>query len=124
MGLGHLLARLTAAIGVLLLAAPALAADFCHAETAMAEEYASVSRVSGRWRCGDEGLTLAAERTYLRFAIAPGEPRPTAFTTRLTRFEGMRIVVTGRDGRSLVRDYREADMQPVSGDWKMIACLP
>ncbi|MCA1660692.1 MAG: GGDEF domain-containing protein [Novosphingobium sp.] len=120
-----LLRRLALAC-LLLLAAPAASAASgpCHAAASLAESDAAVAASPQRWTCGNANWSLAAERTYLRFSVAPGQPPPTTFATRLTRFEAMRLTVAAADGRSVSREVRVSDMQPASEGLIMRIPLP
>ena len=123
MGPGRLFASI-AALFALAWAMPAAASGFCHAAAAMGEDYAAVAANPARWSCSGDDLSLAPERTYLRFRPPAGAASPGQFATRLTRFEAMRLTVTGRDGSTATRDVGEAGMRPASDDWEMRTALP
>ncbi len=119
-----------ACVWLLFAAGPAAADSFapgarCHASGAKSETYAQVATQPQRWNCSDTGWSIAAERVFLRIGLAPGHgPEPVRFTTRLTRFEHIRLTAIATDGAMASRDLTEADMIPGTGDWVMSADLP
>lgn len=51
-------------------------------------------------------------------------PPPERFITRLTRFEGMRLISVAADGSTAARSLTEQDMIPGTADWMMSTRLP
>jgi diguanylate cyclase (GGDEF)-like protein len=129
-GLRTLALAVLACVWLLLAAGPAAADSFapgsrCHASGTKSETYAVLATQPQRWNCSDTGWSIAAERTFLRIDLAQGQnPEPVRFTTRLTRFEHMRLTAIASDGSTASRDLTEADMIPGTGDWVMSADLP
>ncbi len=105
-------------------AAPVGAVGVCHAAGTAGEDYVKIASVMPRSDCRTDTWSIAAPRTFLRFALAAGGPVPDLFITRLTRFSKMRITVVGADGRSATRAVTMADMTPGTADWVMSTALP
>jgi len=127
MGSGKLWRRAAIGLAGALLAflpASAAAAEPCHAAAALDQDYAALAATPARWTCADANWSLVAERTFLRFSIAPGEPQPTTFSTRLTRFAAMRLTVIAADGRSASTDLGSDDLEPADDASQMRARLP
>lgn len=96
----------------------------CHSQAAANEDYRVVAAQPGRWNCEATGWSIASPRAVLRFDLNAGEARPKTLTTRLTRFDSMRIAVIGREGQVAERRIVEADMRPATTDWAMSTPLP
>lgn len=97
----------------------------CHAQSRAHEDYARIADRPERWDCRADGEAQAAPRIFLRFDLAAtGAVKPDRFSTRLTRFDAMRISVIGSDGQTASREFGEADMEPATSGWLMRAPLP
>ena len=107
---------------LLAFARPALAeghpaGSICHGSASAGEDAPT------RWSCEAKGWSIAQPRGFVRFDVGNGAA-PTELSTRLTRFETMRITVIGADGRTANRDVTEADMRPATTGWLMRTPLP
>lgn len=97
----------------------------CHASATLSENYANLVAEPWRWDCEDGNWSIKAPRSFVRIDLrGSGVDRPDAFSTRLTRFDAMRLTVIGDDGRIASRDVTEADMKPATSDWLMRVALP
>lgn len=96
----------------------------CHVGVGLAQDYAALATAPAQWNCRRDDWPLAAERVFLRFAVAPGTAPPEVFATRLTRFSALRLTVLAADGTGVSRDYAEADLRPATDSWTMRAVLP
>ncbi|HVR90448.1 MAG TPA: diguanylate cyclase [Novosphingobium sp.] len=104
--------------------ADVLATANCHASATLAEDYDALARAPDRWRCSSGDWELAADRTLIRFAVAPGAPQPNRFVTRVTRFAALKLTVIAADGTRATHTLSSADMQPGTRDWLMLTALP
>ena len=95
----------------------------CHVGVGLAQDYAALAIAPAQWNCRGDDWPLAAERAFLRFAVAPGTAPPEMFATRLTRFSALRLTVLAADGTGVSRDYAEADLRPATDSWTMRAVL-
>jgi len=111
-------------------ARPATAGDsavppVCHANVAANVTYAEIADRPERWACAAEDWSIRLPRNFLRFDLrGSGGDVPTGLTTRLTRFDTMRIIVIGADGASASRDVAGVEMTPAKLDWLMTTDLP
>lgn len=110
-------------------AQPAFAADapagpICHANGAAQESYAAIAGDARRWNCTTAGWSVASAKSFIRFDLGEAADRPTAFSTRLTRFTAMRLTVIGQDGATATRQVTEREVTPDTDDWMMSADLP
>ncbi|MEJ5976859.1 diguanylate cyclase [Novosphingobium sp. PS1R-30] len=108
---------------------PAFAAEpsarpTCHATGNAAEDYAAIARDPRRWNCTTSDWSVASAKSFLRFDLHPDTETPTAFSTRLTRFASIRVLVIGQDGTMATRRVTEHEVTPVTDDWMMSIDLP
>lgn len=130
MGWGKLHRTVLWLLAALLAAAtPAFAHDFspgsvCHTTADAHDGDPALAADAHRWNCESNGWSIARQRAVLRFDLSGRDERPAALTTRLTRFDSMRIVVTGARGTLAESRVTEAEMRPATTDWMMSAPLP
>src|SRR5690348_14749286 len=67
--------------------------DRCFADGTPGEAIAAPRQ----WSCGERTRSIAPERVYLRFDLAPGTVQPRFFETRRTALAGLDIVAVGTD---------------------------
>lgn len=89
------------------LAAPALAhaptenglAPGCHAFAETRDQAELLAAGKGQWLCGNEAWNADARRVLLRFKLGPDGQVPAQLTSRLARFEAMRVDSVAPDGQ-------------------------
>ena len=97
----------------------------CHALGEKDEEYARIAGQPTRWTCRTDDWSIVSPRVFVRFDLrGKGEAEPGEFSTRITRFDTMRITVIAADGRSASRDVGQTDMIPGTNGWLMHTPLP
>lgn len=105
-------------------AAGSPAGSACHANGNATETYVTIAHDPARWNCTSAGWSVAVAKNFIRFDLAESSEKPTAFTTRLTRFTTMRLTVIGRDGTTASRQLTEREVRPSTDDWMLSADLP
>ncbi|MCB2059185.1 MAG: diguanylate cyclase [Novosphingobium sp.] len=111
-------------------ARPALAetapiAPACHANAGRDVAFADLLADPQRWDCSPRDWSISAPRAFLSFDLGrQADPSKLRLSTRLTRFETMRLTLIGIDGRSASRVVTPDDMTLATSDWMMGTALP
>ncbi|PEQ14689.1 diguanylate cyclase [Novosphingobium sp. PC22D] len=97
----------------------------CHTEVAAGTDYATAAALPGLWTCGAGDWSIARPRAFVRFDLS-GATRgePLELSTRLTRFDHMKLIAIGTDGAVAMRDFGPNDLNFATTGWKMRAALP
>lgn len=92
------------ALSALVVAIPGVAADAgapgsrCFADGTRADMLAAVAASSTRWTCGEASHSIAPERVFVRFQVAPGTKPPAYLETRRAALKDVEILVVFADG--------------------------
>jgi diguanylate cyclase (GGDEF)-like protein len=88
-------------------------APACHAATDAARPVAAM-RARGGWVCDNIGWTSQTPVFWLRFEASAwaGKDRPSAFFTRIARFQSITFTAIDADGTARTARHSEADAQP------------
>jgi diguanylate cyclase (GGDEF)-like protein len=97
----------------------------CFAGGSLGTAYAGIARAPARWKCQDQGASIASPRAFVRFDMtgrkAVADP---VLTTRLTLFSSLRITAIGTGGETATLAYDRDDVTFATNDWLMRAALP
>jgi diguanylate cyclase (GGDEF)-like protein len=104
------------ALAAIAAAAPAAASyaasyDRCFADGTVNEPLAAAASGSLPWACGEASHSIAAERVYVRFELAPGKAQPRYFETRRTALAALDLLAVGADGATRVAHFAPGDLQ-------------
>jgi diguanylate cyclase (GGDEF)-like protein len=109
------------AVGAIVAAAPAAAGDSdggyaisysrCFADGTTSEPLPATTRKAKRWACGEASHSIAAERVYVRFELAPGKVQPRYFETRRTALAALDVLTVGADGAMRAAHFAPGDLQ-------------
>ncbi|MDE8650765.1 GGDEF domain-containing protein [Novosphingobium album (ex Liu et al. 2023)] len=100
------------------------AARTCHAGVPAGTSYAAAAARPGLWNCAGTGWSIARPRVFVRFDLGATIREPQILTTRLTRFDRLRLIAIGVNGRVAARDFSPDAMAFASDDWLMRAPVP
>lgn len=108
---------------------PAFAAEAvppaCHANVAADVTYTDIAKRPELWNCRSDDWSIRLSRSFLRIDLASVEASsPLELTTRLTRFDRMRLTIIGTDGRMVSREVTQDEVEPATFDWLMHMPLP
>jgi diguanylate cyclase (GGDEF)-like protein len=108
-------------LAVFLAAAPAAARDSsldqsvgytrCFADGTAGEPLAAALSASRAWTCGEAGHSLAPERIYVRFDLAPGTVQPGYLETRRTALAAIDVLAIGAGGETRTAHFAPGDQQ-------------
>jgi diguanylate cyclase (GGDEF)-like protein len=107
------------ALVALLAAMPAAAAlqfgapaDRCFADGTRADTLASVAGDAGRWVCGEASHSIAAERVFVRFDLAPGAAVPRFLETRRAALTELDLMVIDAAERTVTAHFAPSELLP------------
>jgi diguanylate cyclase (GGDEF)-like protein len=83
----------------------------CFADGGTGKSLAAAARDSRTWACGEASHTIAPERVYVSFHLAPGKVQPGFFETRRTALSGLRVLTIGADGRSRLTRFSPGQIE-------------
>ncbi len=105
------------ALAVLLVAMPAAAAgelgsrtERCFADGTHADTLSAIA--ARRWVCGDASHSIAAERVFVRFDLAPGAAAPGFLETRRAAVTGIDLLTVDAAGRKLTAHFAPSELLP------------
>jgi diguanylate cyclase (GGDEF)-like protein len=107
------------ALAALLAAMPAAAAlqfgseaDRCFADGTLADTPGAMAGSAKRWSCGEKSHSIAAERVFVRFDLAPGARPPHFLETRRAAMKGLDIVAIDRAGQKRAAHFEPDELTP------------
>lgn len=66
---------------------------------------------SHQWTCGEASHSIAAERVFIRFEIAPNSPQPSYLEARRAAFAEGHVLLAGADGSTRLVRFNPADLE-------------
>jgi diguanylate cyclase (GGDEF)-like protein len=113
-GLAWLLAAIVAAAPAAArepAADPGVGYSRCFADGTTGETLTAALAGSRAWTCGEASHTIAPERVYVRFDLAPGTLKPDYFETRRTALAAVGVLAIGAGGETRVAHFAPEDQQ-------------
>jgi diguanylate cyclase (GGDEF)-like protein len=96
----------------------------CFADGTAADTLAAVAADPGRWTCGQVSHSIAAERVFVRFDLAPGAAQPRFLETRRAAVRAVDLLVVDRAGTIRTARLAPSELLPSRKGGYIRAPLP
>ena len=101
-----------------------LPATRCFADGTLGDTFAEVAAAPARWTCGAASHTIAPQRLFVRFDLAPGTAPARYLETRRAALKAVHILVVRSDDTTRTADYAPSDLQTSRRGGFVRAALP
>jgi diguanylate cyclase (GGDEF)-like protein len=120
-----ILAALVVGLTVGTAAMATITAPRCHAaQDSVTAAPSPGSLAAVRWDCTSKPRNFRPERVLLRFDLQPGQPMPTALTTRISDFAAIHVLTVGANGSIAAFHHSPADARPLGEGFRMALPVP